>query len=55
MVKEKVKINLELPIAGLETSLGLQAVQTLRIFRQLAHGGGKVVSPKHQPALFPKL
>jgi hypothetical protein len=30
----------------------LQEVGTHRIFRQLAHEGGKVVSPKHQPAAF---
>jgi len=39
-------------ITGLDMSLGLQEVEAPRIFRQLAHEGGKVVSPTHRP-LFP--
>jgi len=32
-----------------DTPLGLQEVQTLRISAQSAHEGGKVVSPTHRP------
>jgi len=34
--------------------LGLQAFMTLRISRQLAHEGGKVVSPTYRPSLTPR-
>jgi hypothetical protein len=30
-------------------SLGLQEVEVLRVYRQSAHEGGKVVSPTHRP------
>jgi hypothetical protein len=39
------------PFTGMDRPLGLQDVQTLRISRQSAHEGGKVVSPTHRPPL----
>ena len=33
--------------------LGFQEVETPRISKQSAHGGGKVVSPRHRPSLSP--
>jgi hypothetical protein len=33
----------------MDRPLGLQEVEAPRISIQLAHEGGKVVSPKHQP------
>ena len=51
----KVKVSVKLPRYRAGEFLGLQAVKALRIFRQLAHEGVKVVSPTHRPASFPKL
>jgi hypothetical protein len=34
--------------------IGLQVVDDPKIFRQSAHEGGKVVSPKHRPPPTPK-
>jgi hypothetical protein len=45
--KKKVKNSLYRP-------LGLQEVEAHRVSGQLAHEGGKVVSPAHQPPLSPR-
>jgi hypothetical protein len=42
------------PIKALDRSIGFQEVEAPRISRQLAHGGGKVVNPKHWPSLAPR-
>jgi len=39
---------------GLDKPLGLKDVEALRISRQSAHEGGKVVSPTHRPPLSPR-
>jgi hypothetical protein len=40
-------------ITGLDRPLGLPGVEALKISRQLAHTGNKVVSPVHRPPLPP--
>ena len=47
-VPGEVKVKL-----GLYGPLGLQEVETRRIFRQSAHEGSKVVCPTHRPPLPP--
>ena len=42
------------PIIGLDRSLGLQEVETSRIFRRSAHEGVRVVSLTHRPPLPPR-
>jgi hypothetical protein len=44
-------VKLRYPIIGQDRLLGLQEVGAPRISRQLAHEGGKVVSPTHRPSL----
>jgi len=41
------------PITGLDRPLGLREVEAPGISIQPAHGGGKAVSPTHQPPLLP--
>jgi hypothetical protein len=42
------------PSTGLEGSWGLQEVEVHRMFRQLAHSGGKLIRPMHRPPLPPR-
>jgi hypothetical protein len=42
------------PSTGLDRSWGLQEFEAHRIFRQLAHSGGKLVSAMHGPPLPPR-
>ena len=39
--------KLSYPYTGLDRPLGLQEIEASRIFRKLAHEGGKVVCPTH--------
>jgi hypothetical protein len=39
------------PSASLGSFIGLQEYETPRIYRQSAHEGGKVDSPRHRPPL----
>jgi len=39
------------PSTGLDRLLGIQGAETPRIYRQLAHEGGKVVRATHRPPL----
>ena len=42
------------PCTGLDRPLGLQEVESSRIFRQSAREDRKVISPKQRPSLLPR-
>jgi len=42
------------PFTGLDGPIGLQEVEAPRNSRQLAHGSGNIVSPKHRSSLSPR-
>ena len=51
VVVVKVVEGKAIPLQALERPFGFQEVEALRISRQSAHEGGKVVSPTHRPSL----